>query len=237
MTRPTGTMSLVARGVVLCALAGVLLLDVGCVSQRMYEKVTTETVEQTQALEAVREDVRELDREIAGLQASNRRDDAALSELRAAIQREEEQLPVMKQRAEDTLASLKTQVATLMNQSWNLARKIVDIGQESTSLRAKVAQYKEELEQAQSFPVVASGANGLSLAQAAVMEPPASTEPTAPNAALPQIAQADPTPPSPVPIKPAAPSPSVKVDPPSTIDSWIDMITGWLSKIWNWLFS
>ncbi len=237
MTRPTGTMSLIARGVVLCELTGVLLLDIGCVSRRTYEKVTTETVEQTQALEAVREDVRELDREIAGLRAANRRDDAALSELRAAIQREEEQLPVMKQRAEDTLTSLKTHVATLMNQSWNLARKIVDIRQESTSLRAKVAQYKEELEQAQSSPAVASGANGPSLAKAAVMEPPASTEPTTPSAALPQIAQADPTPPSPIPIKPAAPSPSVKVDPPSTIDSWIDMITGWLSKIWNWLFS
>jgi len=240
MTRPTGTMSLVAQGVVLCVLAGVLLLNVGCVSQRTYEKVTTETVEQTQALEAVREDVRELDREIAGLQASNRREDAAVSELRAAIQREEEQLPVMKQRAEDALASLKTQVAILMNQSWNLTRKIVDIRQESTSLQTKVAQYKEEIEQAQSSTLMASGANGPSLAKAGVIEPPLSTGPTvptSPSAALPQIAEADPTPPSPVPIKPEAPSPSVKVDPPSTIDSWIEMITGWLSKIWNWLFA
>ena len=143
-------MSLVTQRVVLCALAAVLLLEVGCVSRRTYERVKAETVEQTRALEAVREDVRELDGKVAGLQASNRREDAAMSELRAAIQREEEQLPILRQRAEDTLASLKTQVATLMNQSWHLARKIVDIRQESVSLQTKVAQYKEEIEQDQS---------------------------------------------------------------------------------------
>ena len=68
-----------------------------------------------------------------------------MSELRSAIRREEEQLPILRQRAEDTRIA-KTQVATLMNQSWHLARKIVDIRQESVSLQAKVAQYKEEIE-------------------------------------------------------------------------------------------
>ncbi len=93
------------------------------------------------------------------MQASNRREDVAVSELRAAIQREEEQLPIMRQRAEDTLASLKIQVATLMNQSWHLARKIVDIRQESVSLQTKVAQYKEEIEQIRAPVMVASNRN------------------------------------------------------------------------------
>lgn len=237
MTGPTGTMSLVAQRGVLCVLAVTLLLDVGCVSQRTYERVKAETLEQTQALEAIREDLRALDREIAELQASNRREDTARSELRAAIQREEEQLPIMRQRAEDTLASLKTQVATLMNQSWHLAREIVDIRQESVSLQTKVAQYKEEMKQAQSSTLMASNANRLSVPQAAAMEPSSSTVPTSPSAASPQIEQTDPTPPSPHPVTPAVPSPSVKVDPPSTNDdSWIGIITGWFYKIWNWLF-
>lgn len=237
MTRPAGTMFLAAQRVVLCGLTVVLLLESGCASRRTYEKVKAETMEQTQALEAVREDVRELDREIAGLQASNRREDAAASELRAAMQREEEQLPIMRQRAEDTLASLKTQVATLMNQSWHLARKIVDIRQESASLRAKVAQYKEEIEQAQLSTLVTSGEDRPTIAQASVIEPPPSIVSTDPGETSPQIAQINPTPPSPPsPAKPAAPSPSVRVDQPSTEDSWIGMITSWLTKIWNWLF-
>lgn len=236
MTRPSGTMSPVAQRVVFCVLAAVLFLEVGCVSQRTYERVKAETLEQTQALDAVREDVKELDQQIAGLQAANQREDAITGELRAAIQREEEQLPIMRQRAEDTLASLKTQVATLINQSWQLARKIVDIRQESDSLQAKVARYKEEMEQAQSSTLVASSANRPSITQGSVIEPPLSTAPTNPSAASPQVEQTNPTPPSPPPVKPPAPSPSMKVDPPSTNDSWIDMIVSWFSKIWNWLF-
>ena len=235
MTRPNGTLSLVVQRVVLCVLAAVLFLEVGCVSRRAYEKVQAETLEHTQALEAVREDLRELDREIAGLQASNRHEDADVSEVRAAIQREEDQLPIMRQRAENTLASLKTQVATLMDQSWHLARKIVDIRQESTSLQTKVAQYKEQIEQAQLSMLMGSNETGTPIAQAAVIEPLASTIPTDQTEEAPQIAQVNPTPPIPAPVTPI-PSPSVKADPPSTNDSWIGTITNWFVKIWTWLF-
>ncbi len=237
MTRPTGTRSLAVQRVVFCVLAAVVFLEVGCVSRGTYEKVKAETLEQTQALEAVRGDVRELDQEIAGLQASNRREDAAMSELRGTIQREEEQLPIMRQRAEDALASLKTQVATLMNQSWQLARKIVDIRQESVSLQTKVAQYKEEIQRPQASVMVESERAKLVITEPVISEesissvaPTQNTEPT-------QVAQAALPLPSPTPLKPTAPSPSVKIDPPSTIDSWIEMITSWLSKIWSWLFA
>lgn len=236
MTRPTGTMSLVVQRVVLCVFALAVLLDIGCVSRRTYERVTAETVEHTQALDGVRADVRELDLEIAGLQASNQREDAVVSELRASMQREEEQLPIMRQRAEDALSLLKTQVATLMNQSWHLARKIVDIRHESASLQTKVAHYKEELAQAQLSTVVASDTNELAIAQAAVSEPPSSIAPATPSAPVPQIEEVNLIPQPPAPANPATPSPSVMVDPPSTNDSWIGIITSWFSKIWNWLF-
>ena len=236
MIRPADTMSLVAQRVVLCVLAVVLLVEAGCVSRRTYDGVKAETLEQMQTFEAVRADVRELDQEIAGLQAANRREDATVSGLRAAIQREEAQLPIMNRQAEDTFASLKTQVATLMNQSWHLARKIVDIRQESASLKTKLAQYKEEMEQAELPTATTSSANSSAITQTAVIEPPPSTEATSSNAAPPQMAQTPPPPASPVPVKPAAPAPSVKADPPSTDDSWIGIITGWFTKIWNWLF-
>lgn len=237
MTRPTVTMSLIVQQGVVCVLVAVLLSEIGCVSRHTYDRVKAETLEQTQALDAVREDTRKLEREIAELQASNRREDAAMSELRAAVQREEQQLPIMRQGAEDTFASLKIQVATLMNQSWHLTRQIVDIRQESVSLQTKVGHYKEEMERVQSSTMAVSGANRPSLPQASAIEPPPSTVPTNSSAASPHIEQTDPTPPSPPPVIPAAPSPSVKIDPPSTNDdSWIGMIISWFAKIWNWLF-
>lgn len=238
MTRPTGTRSLAVQRVVFCVLAAVVFLEVGCVSRRTYEKVKAETLEQTQALEAVRGDVRELDQEIAGLQASNRREDAAMSQLRGTIQREEEQLPIMRQRAEDALASLKTQVATLMNQSWQLARKIVDIRQESVSLQTKVAQYKEEIQRPQASVMMDSERGKLVITEPVISEEFISSVMPTQNSELTQVAQAASPPPlSPALIKAAAPSPSVKIDPPSIIDSWIDMISSWLSKIWNWLLA
>jgi hypothetical protein len=237
MTRPTGTRSLAVQRVVFCVLAAVVFLEVGCVSRGAYEKVKAETLEQTQALEAVRGEVRELDQEIAGQQASNRREAAAIAELRGTIQREEEQLPIMRQRAEDALASLKTQVATLMNQSWQLARKIVDIRQESVSLQAKVAQYKEDLQRPHASVMVDLEREKLVITEPVISEESISSVVPTQNIELTQVAQAASPPTSPAPLKPAAPSPSVKIDPPSTIDSWIEMITSWLSKIWSWLFA
>jgi septal ring factor EnvC (AmiA/AmiB activator) len=232
MTCPTVTTSLVAQRVVLSVLAVMFLAETGCVNRHTHDRVKAETLVQTQALEAVREDLRELDRVIAELQAANRHEDATTAELRATIQREEEQLPIMRQRAEDTLASLKTQVATLMNQSWHLARKIADIRHESASLQTRVAQYKEEIEQARTPMMVASE-----------RETPVISEVSTPSVAstqeaeLTQVAQAALPPPSPGPVKPSVPSPSVKADPPSANESWIDSIIGWFVKIWNWLLS
>jgi len=236
MTRLAGTMSLVAQPVVLSMLAVALLLDVGCVSRHTYERVKAETLEQTQALEAVREDLRELDREITELQASNRREDAAVSELRVAIQGEEEQLPIMRQRAEDTLASLKTQVATLMNQSWHLARKIVDIRQESVSLQNKVAQYKEEIEQLRAPVMVSSDRNKPAITQTALSEAPPSSLSAPQDADSTQVAPAAPPPPSPVPVRPSVSAPSMNTDPAQANDSWFGIIASWFAKIWNWLF-
>lgn len=237
MTRPTGTMSLVVQRVVLCVLAALLLMEVGCVSRRAYERVKAETLEQTQTLEAAREDVRELDQEIAEWKASNRREDAVASELRASIQQEEEQLSIMRQRAEDALTLLKTQVATLMNQSWQLARKIVDIRQESASLQVKVAHYKEEIEQARAPVMVVSERDKPEILEAVISE--VSTPSAAPtqDAELTQVAQAAPPPPTLSPAKPAVSAHPVKVDPPQTNDSWIGMIIRWLSVFWKWLSS
>jgi peptidoglycan hydrolase CwlO-like protein len=241
MTNSSIAVSPVVQRVVLCLLAATLLTDLGCVSRRAYEQIKAETIEHTQALGAAQEDIKELDQQIAGLQAANRHEDAIAGELRATIQREEEQLPIMRQQAEERLSSLKTQVASLLNQSWHLARKIADIRDESASLQTMAARYKQEIEEAHaSLRRVASHSTKPSVTHTR----PAESEPSIPalppieDIAPPQVAQAVSPAPNLAPVAPSASSSSsVNVEPSTTNDSWIGMITSWLLALWNWLIS
>ena len=237
MTTPTATISGVVQRVGLCLFAVVLLVEVGCVSRSTYERVKAEAQEHTRALETVREDVKGLDEQIAGLQAANRHEDTTTAELRAAIQQEEEQLPIMRQRAEDTFASLKTQVANLMNQSWHLARKIADIRHESASLHTMAAQYKQELAAAQSTQLLESEQEKPLVTQASVTEAPAGIPLPSPRIEVTDIAHAAPADTTHVSVTPSVPSPSVNAEPPVASDSWIEMIIGWLTTFWNWLLT
>ena len=238
MTPPTVTVSAVLRGIAACVLAGALFTEIGCVSRSAYERVKAETQEYTRALESVRDEVKELDQEIDGLQAANRHEDATTAELRAAVQREEEQLPVMRQRAEAMLTSLKGQVAALMNQSWSLARKIADLRHESASLQNAAAMYRHEREDTQESPLpVAADEDEPGTASAVIAEP---LTPSASPTLDPVVAQlAEPTPSSPglLSSTPSVPAPSIHADPPEIDNSWIDMILSWLTTFWNWLFT
>lgn len=240
MTNPARSVSSIVPQIALCLLGAALLMDIGCVSRHAYERIKAEAIEQTQALETVREDVRGLDQEIAVLQAANRRENITIDELLAAIRREQEQLPVMRQEAEERHSSLKTQVASLLDQSWHLARKIADIRHESTSLQAMAAEYKQEMEQAQAqAPVlVASHSEKPSITHPTTTEPPLVPElPPVEEITTPQVAQAVSPAPDLTPVTPPTPSSSVDVEPPTANESWLDIIIGWLLAFWNWLFS
>jgi chorismate mutase len=239
MTNPSTSVSPVVQRVVLCLLATTLLTDIGCVSRRAYEQIKAEAIEHTQALDTAREDIKELDQQIAGLQAANRHEDAIAGELRVTIQREEEQLPIMRQQADERLFSLKTQVANLLNQSWHLARKIADIRDESASLQAMAARYKQEMEEAHaSLRRVASHSTKPSVTHTTPAEEPSIPAlPPIEDIAPPQVAQAVSPTPNPALVAPSASSSPVNVEPSTTNDSWIGMITSWLLALWNWLIS
>jgi hypothetical protein len=237
MTNPSTTGSGVFQRITVCLLAGALGAEVGCVSQSAYDKVKGEAEEHTRALEAVRDEVKALDQQIAGLQAVNRQEDATTAELREAVQREEEQLPVMRERAEAMLTSLKGQVASLMNQSWNLARKIADLRHESASLQSRAAQYKQEMEEARVPLPTAADEDEPAMKQIIVAEPSTPPESPAQEPVLAQIAQPEPPPPSFSPSTPSVSSPSMTADPPGADNSWVGMILSWLTTFWNWLLS
>lgn len=248
MTNRTRPVSAGIQRIALCLLAAALLMDIGCVSRRAYEQIKAETREYTQTLETVREEVTELDQQVAELQAQNRHEDAIIDEIFARLQREKEQLPIMRQQAEEQHSSLKVQVASLLDQSWHLARQIAEIRQDSTSLQAMAARYKQEMEQAQEQEplLVASHATKPSITHATTEEEP--SDPVVPSAEEiepPQVAQAVSSPPDLAPVEPSPPSSSVNIEPPTantvepppSSDSWIDIIIGWFLAFWNWLIS
>ena len=232
MTHPTTIVLRTLQRITVCVLAGMLSIEVGCVSQSAYERLKAKTQEDTQTLEVVRNEVKELDQQVAGLQAANRQNDATAAELRMALQHEEEQLPIMRERAEASLASLKGQVTALMNQSWNLARKIADLRHESASLQSTAAQYKQEMEEAPAAGPVAADEEEPRVAQAIATEP---AVPAQPPSQVPIVAQR-PEPVAPTPNL-SPPAPSMNPEPVETNDSWISIILSWLTTFWNWLLS
>jgi hypothetical protein len=221
-----------------CLLAGILLVGTGCVSQRAYDQVKAERNDLTRALDAERANVSELDRHIAQLKAANREEDDAATELRTAIQREQERLPLLTQRANAQLVSLQTQVANLVHQSRLLARQVADAKRESSSLKVLVAQYQQEVEEAQSIPEPFASPPSPEPASTPAPTQPIIAQPTpavaAPNPVTPpqQMAQVTPV----TPVKPPAQPRPVQTPSTPVEESWFDMVINWLSSVWNWIF-
>ena len=206
----------------LCLLTSALLTGVGCVSQQAYDKIQVETNELTRTLDAMRSDITELDQRIVALKAANQQEDTVTTELRAAIRREEDALPVLRKRAEEKLAALHTQVATLVNQSRLLARDMADAKEEGASLQAMVTQYKQEMEESRTsltpIPPTTS----------------AQTQPSVTPAVPPQqAAQAAPV----TPAKSATAPQPTKGEPAPTDESWTDWIKNMVSSLWSWIFN
>ncbi|MFO0779508.1 MAG: hypothetical protein U0223_18110 [Nitrospira sp.] len=237
MTNPTSTAPRAPQRITVCVLVGMLWIEAGCVGQSAYERLKAQAKEDTQTLEVVRGEVKELDQQIAGLQATNRQEDATTAEMRIALQHEEEQLPVMRQRAESMLTSLKGQVSALMNQSWHLARKIAELRQESASLQSTAAQYKQEMEEAPAAGPVAADEEESGIAQTIAAELPAPAEPSSQEPIV--VQRPEPVAPTPnlSPPAPSMPSPSINPDPAGADNSWVSIILNWLTIFWNWLLS
>jgi hypothetical protein len=216
---------------------GVILwiADAGCVSRQTYEKTKAEAESFSRTLEAERAEVQDLDQRIATLHALNKKDDAATAEIRAAIQREADAAPLVRQRAEEKLAALQTQVAHLVNQSRSLGREMAEAKQEGASLQAMVRQYKQELEEARSLPPSIGAPAAVPAPVPAPLPPPLS--PTAsstmpPTSPSPSAATAQPA----SPTKPLPATRPAKTEPAPADDSWTGMIKSWVSTVWEWIF-
>ena len=228
------SLSLVGRRITGCFLAGILLIGTGCVSQRAYDQIKAEHEELTRALDTERAHMSELDRHIEVLQSANKTEDEAATNYRAAIQRDQQ----LMRRASEDLTSLQTQVANLVYQGKQLARQVENAKREHHSLTTLVAQYKEEVEEAQSLAESANMPPAVSppTAESDVLQPPAPVAPTmaAPNPVSPpqQMAQVTPV----TPVKPPASTSPAQAQPEPLEESWIDMVMSWLSSVWSWIF-
>ena len=214
------------------ASASALLAIAGCVSQQTYDKARAEANDMTRALEMARIDVAEMEQRINALQALNKKEAATTAEIRAAIQVETESAPLLRQRADDRIAALQTQLAHLLNQGRQLRRDLAEIKQEGASFQAVLTQSKQDLEESplmslapRSVPSVQSPPPPSPLASLTSPVP----APVA-QAPAPQPAPLDPA------AKPSAPARPLKAGQVQTDDSWTGMIKGWVSSLWGWIF-
>lgn len=212
-------------------LLAVTALGAGCVSQHAYDTVRAQSDELARTVEAERNEIRDLDQRVTALQVSNRQLDAATTEARAAIQRELEQEAMWRRRADERLAALQTQVASLLNQNRVLARELAEAKQERVSLQAMVTQYKEEIAAAQALPPPSLSPLP-PLPPAPASAPASVTTPPAPAAPPPSAAQ----PPALTPVKPTVPTRPAKNETAHADDSWTGMIKSWVSSLWEWIF-
>jgi hypothetical protein len=226
MTKPA------AQRISVFLLSAVWLTAAGCVTRHAYEKARAEADELARTLAIARTDVSELDRRIADLQAANRREDAATTALRAAIQREQDQLPILRQRADAQLASLQAQVAHLINQSRALTRQIADAKRESVSLRALTEQYKQELEEPSPLLVPTASETGEPVAPTPSSSTASPGSPVNPAVPLQQTARIAPV----AAPQPSIPPPPAQINPGPVDHSWTGMIMSWLSSLWSLLF-
>jgi hypothetical protein len=210
----------------------------GCVSQHTYDTARTEAAHLTRALEATHAENQALEQEIATLKLRNKQEDAALSEVRAAIRQETDAAPMFRQRADDKLAALQTQVAYMMNQNRLLGREMAEAKQERVSLQALVAQHKQEVEDATrsvlsppAFPAAPQSAANHRITPSVPTPTPSVPTPTPPTATAPVPAPAPPSIPAKTPVGPPA-----KATPAQTEESWTGMIKTWASSLWEWIF-
>lgn len=223
----------IAPGIRVCLLIGAILAASGCVSQRAYEQARAEADELARTLDSTRADLQALDQHIAQLQAANQTEDALATELRTALQREADMLPVLRRRASERLVSLQAQVGSLVNQSRTLARQVSDAKQQHNSLKVLVAQYKQEIEEARSMPEPSPTEVPMQAVAPPVAAEPLSAPVTAPAPITPpqQMAQVTPV----TPVKPQA-LPRPVPPPPTPVDeTWFDMVMSWIGSVWDWI--
>jgi chromosome segregation ATPase len=123
-----------------CACA--LCATVSCVSRQTYDQARAEADDAARTLDSERAEIRTLEEHAATLQSMTRKVDAETTEIRAAIRQATDAAALDRQRADDKLAALQTQVASLVNQHRALGRELADAKQEGMSLQATVAHYK-----------------------------------------------------------------------------------------------
>lgn len=220
-----------------------MLMCLGCVSQRTYDQARAEADRLGRSLAGEQAELQDIEQELGALQRSTRAAETELAQLHAAMNQALEDATQTRQRADDRMAALQTQVAFLVNQSRALRRDLAEAKQEGVSLQASVSRYKSDLEDMRpSFstgpsapvsmpPLPAPASLTPSPAPAAVPTPTAAPAVSVPPAApaTPQAATDGEGPAKPITTRPTKPS-------PENDTSWTGLIKSWVANIWDWIF-
>ncbi len=220
------------RRLIVASGAALLISLAGCVSQSTYDMQVAATADLKQALAQAQLEVADLAKQVAALQAASRELETQASEARAAVQREDAASAALKQKSQDKLVALQTQMAALVTHSHTLGRSLADAKQQNASLRLSAKQTKRELDELRDAPPPPAV-----IPAALPVSGPAVTPASTPEAAAPtvqpttQTAQAAP----PAPAQPAAGSTPQPAATPAD-ESWTAWLLNWLTSLWAWIF-
>jgi len=255
------------RRITLCWIGGSVALALGCVSQQTYNNARQEVKEQAAALAQAQAEIQALEQQRADVHTANKRDEQALADLKSEIAKIHESYDQIQKVNQARLAALRHNIAALRAQHQAMVKEISDTKRHERRLQAITEQaHKADQQSARpeahalqmgSVPqeqhpvaVITPQPNRAdSQATSVATTPPqppdkqtaAMTAPTAAPQATPAVmatsaASGTPAKTSPaVPVATPSPAPT-----PSSVpqdDSWFSSLTGWLTSLFDWLWT
>lgn len=252
------------RRIALCWMVGSAALTLGCVSQQTYNSARQEVKEQSTALAQTQAEIQVLEQQRDDAHAANKRDEQALADFRNEIAKIQASYDQIQKANQAKLAALRHNIAALHARHQAMLKEISETKRYEQRLQAITEQQAQQAAgpdahviQTESAPqeqrlvaVITPQSNradnqattlGTTPPQAADKQTAGVIPPAAAPQATPAIVATSAAPGTPAKIAPAAPvaPPSQTPAPPSAPqdDSWFSSLTGWLTSLFDWLWT
>lgn len=252
------------RRIALCWVVGNLALALGCVSQQTYNSARQEVTEQSAALAQTQSEIQSLEQQREDAHAANKRDEQTLADLKNEIGKIRASYDQIQKVNQARLAALQHSIATLRARHQAMVKEISDTKRYERQLQAiteqahKAAQQSAESEahvilmesapqeprqvavitpqsnreDNQAAPVVTTPPQPLDKQIAGMTAPAAAPQATT---AIITTSAAPGAPVKPAPVTTSSPAPTAPSAPQD--DSWFSSLTGWLTSLFDWLWT
>jgi myosin heavy subunit len=242
-------------------MVGSAALTLGCVSQQTYNSARQEVKEQSTALAQTQAEIQALEQQRDDAHAANKRDEQALAGLRSEIAKIQASYDQIQKANQAKLAALRHNIAALRARHQAMLKEISETKRYERRLQAITEQQAQQTEQLPAGPdahVIQAESAPQEQRLVAVITPQsnrADNQATTLGTTPPQAADTPAVAPQATPAivatsaahgTPAKIAPAAPVAPPSQTptvpsapqdDSWFSSLTGWLTSLFDWLWT